>query len=131
MRGVVVLGVVALLAMAAPASADHGRIQPGSQSLNMVTSASNSKDMELIGNSAKDGPVNSDLAFWGNLAYAGNYDGFRIIDVSDRSNPRELVDYFCPGSQNDVGVWDTRERGDGNKRLLFLSVDSRPSACST
>jgi hypothetical protein len=123
MRGFVFLGLVALLVMAAPASADHGRI--GDQSLTTATSASNSANMELIGNSAKDGPVNSDLAFWGNLAYAGNYDGFRIVDVSDRSNPVELVDYFCPGSQNDVGVWDTRERGDGSKRLLFLSVDSR------
>ena len=38
--------------------------------------------MSLVGNADKDGTINSDLAFWGNLAYAGNYGGFRILDIS-------------------------------------------------
>ena len=32
--------------------------------------------------------VSSDLAFWGNLAFQGNYDGFRIIDITEpRGSP--------------------------------------------
>ena len=50
--------------------------------------------------------VNSDLAFWGDLAFNGNYDGFRIIDVSDRQAPVEINHTRCQGNQGDVVVWD-------------------------
>lgn len=116
-RAAVVLAVLlTTLVAAAPATAGHGTGAPGE-----------SKDMSHLGNSPKPGTTNSDIAFWGDLAYAGNYGGFRIVDVSNRRRPRQVVDYQCAGAQNDVGVWDSRERGDGDKRLLFLSVDSRQS----
>ena len=52
--------------------------------------------------------ANSDLAFWGDRAYQGNYDGFRIIDISSPANPRELIDYRdCAGNQGDVIIWGT------------------------
>ena len=59
---------------------------------------------------------NSDLAFWGRLAYAGHYDGFQIVDVGNPKKPEQLVDYACPGSQHDVSVW--------GGRLLFVSVEA-------
>jgi len=77
-----------------------------------------SDNMKLIGNSDKDGTTNSDLAFWGTLAYAGNYDGFRILDITARQ-PRTVVDYKCRGPQNDVAVHEM-----GGKRFLFQSVDT-------
>jgi hypothetical protein len=49
--------------------------------------------------------VNSDLAFWGNYAFNGNYDGFRIIDISDRRNPVEISHTRCQGNQGDIVVW--------------------------
>ncbi len=50
--------------------------------------------------------ANSDLAFWGRTAYQGNYDGFRIIDISSPAKPRELIDYRdCAGNQGDLIVW--------------------------
>ncbi len=58
---------------------------------------------------------NSDLAFWGRTAYAGNYDGFRVIDVSDPEDLTVISDVACPGSQHDVSVY---------KGLLFLSIDA-------
>jgi hypothetical protein len=79
-----------------------------------------SSNMTHLANVPKAGTTNSDLAFWGNLVYAGNYGGFRIIDVSNPSAPVVLSDYFCVGSQGDVGVWKHRTR-----TLLFVSVDSR------
>ncbi|HWM08505.1 MAG TPA: hypothetical protein VNO82_04150 [Solirubrobacteraceae bacterium] len=58
---------------------------------------------------------NSDLAFWGRLAYAGHYEGFSIIDVANPRKPKVLSDFDCPGSQHDVSVW---------QNLLFVSVEA-------
>jgi hypothetical protein len=49
--------------------------------------------------------INSDLAFRENLVFNGNYDGFRIIDASDRQNPVELNHTRCQGNQGDIVVW--------------------------
>ncbi|MFJ8208177.1 LVIVD repeat-containing protein [Streptomyces sp. NPDC096033] len=59
--------------------------------------------------------INSDLAFQGDYAYAGNYDGFTIYDIADPKSPKIVTQVLCPGGQNDVSV-----SGD----LLFLSTDS-------
>jgi hypothetical protein len=80
--------------------------------------APGSSGLNLVGNSDNDGTTNSDLAFWGDLAYAGNYDGFRILDLKGAS-PREVVDFKCRGPQNDVSVHEM-----GGKRFLFQSIDS-------
>ena len=66
----------------------------------------------------------SDLAFWGDYALQGNYNGLQITDISDPANPAIVSQLSCPGSQNDVSVWGT---------LAFLSVDSRRNndSCSS
>jgi len=55
-----------------------------------------------------NGRFNSDVgAFWGNYAYEGHYDGFRILDISDPTNPTQLINYTdCVGSQGDLVVWE-------------------------
>lgn len=50
--------------------------------------------------------VSSDIAFWGKLAFNGNYDGFRVIDISDPENPTELLHQGCNGDQGDIFVWE-------------------------
>src|ERR1700754_4510405 len=37
--------------------------------------------------------ANSDIAFQGKRAYQGTFPGFRIIDVSNASKPRETINY--------------------------------------
>ncbi|HVL64945.1 MAG TPA: hypothetical protein VM573_07225 [Actinomycetota bacterium] len=85
-----------------------------------------SSNITYEGTSPKNGTTNSDLAFWGNRAYAGNYDGFRIIDISNPRNIEDpsavITDFRCPGPQNDISVWDNDD--DPAADLLFLSVDS-------
>lgn len=66
------------------------------------------------------GAINSDLAFWGKKAFVGNYDGFRIFDISG-STPVLITDFRCFGPQNDVSVYD--RDGDGEADLLFASID--------
>ena len=63
---------------------------------NAAPSAPGTSGMTLVGNTDKDGTINSDLAFWGNLAYAGNYDGFRILNISG-AQPQVVVDHKCRG----------------------------------
>ena len=77
-----------------------------------------------IANPATPGVVftNSDLAFWGNRVYAGNYNGFRTFDITNPRNPVQVTNFTCPGPQNDVSVWNND--ADPAADLLFLSVDS-------
>jgi hypothetical protein len=65
------------------------------------------KNMHPMGFSERTGTTNSDLAFWGDRAYQGNYVGFRILDISSPAQPRQLLDYRdCAGNQGDVIIWD-------------------------
>lgn len=59
--------------------------------------------------------TNSDLAFTGDHAISGNYNGFNVYDVSDPAAPVPTASVLCPGAQNDVSVY-----GD----LMFLSVEA-------
>jgi hypothetical protein len=67
----------------------------------------------------RSGPVTqSDLAFWGRMAVAGNYAGFRLIDISAPGNPKVITDFHCNGGQGDVSIY-----GD----LVFQSIDTPQS----
>jgi hypothetical protein len=59
--------------------------------------------------------TNSDLAFQGDYAFNGNYNGINIYNIADPANPVLTTSISCPGSQNDVSVW---------QNLLFVSVES-------
>jgi LVIVD repeat len=58
------------------------------------------------------GVTNSDLAFKGNYAFQGNYNGVQIWDISNPAKPMLAKEYVCPASQSDVSVY-------GN--LMFVS----------
>ncbi|MEX2154336.1 MAG: hypothetical protein WD825_13435 [Gemmatimonadaceae bacterium] len=61
------------------------------------------------------GSWNSDLAFTGNYAIQGNFNGFQVWDITNPSRPVLKTSYFCPASQSDVSVY---------KNLLFVSGES-------
>ncbi len=61
------------------------------------------------------GITNSDLAFTGNYAIQGNYNGPVIWDISDPAKPVLVTAYSCPASQNDVSVY---------KNLMFMSAEA-------
>ena len=58
------------------------------------------------------GSTNSDLAFTGNYAIQGNYNGYQVWDITDPAKPALETAYVCPASQSDVSVY---------KNLLFVS----------
>ncbi|MER5335440.1 hypothetical protein [Micromonospora sp. NPDC002717] len=77
-----------------------------------------SPNLRQVANLPKQAPLNatnSDLAFQGRYAFAGNYNGFVVYDVSRPTAPTVVSQVYCPGSQNDISV-----HGD----LLFLSTDA-------
>ena len=89
--------VLVLLGAPSVAAAEHGT-RPATST------------MKALGHSANPASIaaataNSDLAFWGDKAFEGTYDGFRIIDISEPDNPVEIKKQSCNGNQGDVVVW--------------------------
>ncbi len=63
-------------------------------------------EAQFFGPPAAEREVSSDIAFWGNHAFHGNYDGFRVVDISSPGNPKEIVHQRCNGDQGDIVVWE-------------------------
>ncbi|WP_442811335.1 LVIVD repeat-containing protein [Streptomyces sp. NBC_00481] len=82
-----------------------------------IVHSANIEPVASLPNQALPG-FNTDIAFQGRYAFAGNFDGFRIFDMSVPASPKTVAQVFCPGWQNDISV-------SGN--LLFLSTDSSRS----
>ena len=132
-RLITVLWSLLALGLAGPAYAhDHGMGGPGGGSSGSKGSDSFRNMTKLESDPAPETCraadrtqftrcINSDVAFWGDLAVVGNYGGFRIYDISNPENPQRISDFGCYGPQNDPSVWDTD--GNGEADLLVLSVD--------
>ncbi|CAA9505464.1 MAG: putative secreted protein [uncultured Solirubrobacteraceae bacterium] len=82
------------------------------------------QNFSLLGLSDKDGVTNSDLAFHGNLAFAGNYDGFRIFNIRNAARPRLLADVRCRAVQSDLTVF----KADNGRMYLLQSIDRAVTA---
>jgi hypothetical protein len=95
--------VVAMLALPAAAGAGHAG---DDRSPNMHPMGHSPHPATFLGEPDGTRHVSSDLAFWGDLAFQGNYDGFRVIDISSPANPVELAHPSCNGDQGDIVVWD-------------------------
>jgi hypothetical protein len=108
----VVVGVLcaATVVIAAGASANH--------------SADRHENMRLVANYSDGGTYRNgtDVAFWGTTALLGRLDqsspagpgGFRIMNIADPTQPREIGEFTCPGDQSDLSVWND---------LVVVSVD--------
>jgi LVIVD repeat len=120
----VLLGVMVLVAVLVPVSAfaeDDPRVglAPG-----YFPWSEASKNMELLDNDPRVPPfdanpgnfgfVNSDLAFVGDRAIVGSFNGFQVYDISTPTDPVLESSFVCPGGQGDVSAY-----GD----LLFMSVE--------
>lgn len=113
----ILAAAVTLAVGAAPATADHGNADQASP------------NMFHLGQVPRGG-TNSDLAFWQggpvrgrfqDLAAAGNYSGFRLLDITDPDNPVPIPGgtVTCRGPQGDVSFYQANDR-----LLLFVSVDT-------
>jgi hypothetical protein len=101
-KGILAAAVIALLAFPLAAAADHAT-RPHTQNIH---AKGHSPDFGsfLVPDGQRD--ANSDLAFWGKLAFHGDYDGFRIVDISDPDDPQLVSRTRCNGDQGDIVVWE-------------------------
>ncbi len=69
-----------------PGYDENGNVVTGVDAIEMMIGGRNkagkgpdlhSQNMHLLASAPQTLAVNSDLSFWGDLAYVGNYDGFR------------------------------------------------------
>jgi hypothetical protein len=101
---------VGLASAAFPANATHNA-DNHSPNMSSLFESPNGRPTGCAG-----GPcINTDIAFWGNRAYQGDYGGFRIFDISNPASPTLIKSFDCYGPQNDPVVWQNK--------LLFLAVD--------
>ncbi|GAB4086879.1 hypothetical protein GCM10028784_35090 [Myceligenerans cantabricum] len=123
------LATVAVAAAGPMASAEPGDGAESATTSGVVGTSSADPDvppgevesfkMEHTSNVPKNGSLQStgsDIAFKGKYAFAGNYDGFTVYDLSNPAEPEQALQVYCPGGQNDISVY---------KNILVLSTDSR------
>lgn len=92
-----------VVAAALPAWADH---ETRPRTRNMHAKGHSPHPATFFGEPDGVRHISSDLAFWGRLAFQGNYDGWRVIDISDPDDPVELAHPSCNGDQGDLVVWE-------------------------
>ncbi len=115
---ITLMTLMAMLALPGPAGAhpedgdvDHDD-QPGEAG--SYTGRESTNNIHALGHSAfpaqffgvptAEREISSDIAFWGKYAIHGNYDGFRIVDISAPGNPKLVSHPRCNGDQGDVYV---------------------------
>jgi hypothetical protein len=113
---VVALVAAGILAVPSTSSANLSKVERATATFNFTDNLRpigfSSRMVPLNNLKPRSGVINSDLAFWGDTAVQGTYAGFRLIDIDDRDDPREIIDWEdCAsptntvGNQGDVIVW--------------------------
>jgi len=126
---------LAVLAFPVTASADHGNADDASP--NMLHVANLPPPPQFLVGPPNETRVNSDLAFHGagktrsrhhDLLAQGNYDGFRLVDISDPSDPVEVAVVECRANQGDLSFYEAKDR-----LLLIQSIEiaQTTSDCAT
>ena len=127
---------VAVLAWPGLAGAGHGNADEASP--NMLHVANLPPPAEFLTcNRGSTACFNSDLAFWDaggvkggfrKIVAQGNYEGFRLVDVSNPAAPRNISVVECRTNQGDVSFYQAR-----NRLLLIQSIEEQVSTpdCAT
>jgi hypothetical protein len=103
-RNVFVVGLLTLGFVAFPlgASASHG----DDPRTNNIHPKGHIEEPRSLIRPGEDPNIHTDIAFWGKLAFQGNWDGFTIRDIRAPGNPRTISHTSCDGNQGDIVVWE-------------------------
>ncbi len=124
MRATLAVAVAAMLSACAPSRTPNTAPTPASDPRNtlkagLFNAGEFTSNLKVVAKAVSPkgflGETNSDLAFIGNYVIQGNYNGPVVWDISTPSQPKLVVAYECPASQNDVSVY---------KNLMFMSAEA-------
>jgi hypothetical protein len=90
---------------------------PGTASSGMQLLVNRPKPAGFVppdGNPGNFGFLTSDMAFQGDYAFVGGFNGFQIWNIRNPAAPALTTAVVCPGGQGDLSVY---------KNLLFMSVE--------
>jgi hypothetical protein len=134
-RTVVVAVVLAgLLAVPLSAAAGRGGDDDRPSKVERATATFDyTRNLEPVGFSARkvaadnlkanQGSFNSDLAFWGDTAVQGTYAGFRLVDIDDEDNPKEIIDweecYSPTATVTSLSPFQTQQVGNQGDIILW------------
>ena len=110
-------------AMADPGE-DHGHDEIPVPAPTLPNFGPGQQNMRLLDVLDEDGTTNSDLAFFGNTAYVGTYDGFKIVDIRNPARLRSVSEVRCRSNQGDLTVFQAQ----GGRRILLQSIDRAVTA---
>jgi len=133
---VAALVAAGILAVPAAASQRPSKVERATATFdftdNMRPVGFSSRAVPLDNLRPRQGNFNSDLAFWGDTAVQGTYAGFRLIEVDDPDDPKEIIDWEdCAsptntvGNQGDVIVWGDPQ--DKRKQSLVIRSWNSPT----
>jgi hypothetical protein len=103
----------------------------------MFDAAAAAWNVRLVSNSPPSAQFlnawNSDLAFTGNYAIQGSYNGYQVWDISNLGRPVLKTAYFCPASQSDVSVYKNLliVSGEGLSGRIDCGAQGVPETVST
>ena len=96
------MAAFAMVVGALPASADHKDF-PSTKNMHALGESIHRASFDVP---VAEREISSDLAFWGKLAFQGNWFGFNLRDISAPGNPKPISFTDCTGGQGDVVVWE-------------------------
>ena len=114
------LGVLFAAPSSATPPSEHPEQNTAAASRAQPADPDHSPNIAHLANLPKQPPFDNidaygtDIAFQGDHAFVGNYDGLVVYDISEPQRPQIVSQVSCPGGQGDVSI-------SGN--LLFVSTD--------
>ena len=117
-----------LLVLAPSAAARHGSADDASANMVHVANLPQPAAFATCDRGSSS-CFNSDLAFWRaggtkgghhDLLAQGNYEGFRLVDISDPANPQNIAVVECRANQGDLSFYKA------NNRLLLIQSIEEP-----
>jgi hypothetical protein len=135
-RFLVPLAALSALAFPLVAAGSHGSNDEASPNMLHVANLPPPPEF-VVCNRGSTACNNSDLAFWeagglkggfNHILAQGNYEGFRLVDVSKPESPRNISVVECRTNQGDVSFYQAR-----NRLLLIQSIEEAVSSpdCAT
>jgi hypothetical protein len=136
LRVLFVVAACGALALPVFAAADHGNADEASKNMFHVANLRPALEHQEC-NRGSAACFNSDLAFYEGrrlkggfkqILAQGNYEGFRLVDIRDPENPRQISAVECRTNQGDVSFYEARRR-----LLLIQSIEEQVSTpdCAT